>query len=232
MVAEMSFFESLALLPSLGIKLLFALLCGGLIGLERELRSKAAGIKTNMLICVGSALYTWVSVMVASSLADNGFFGDPARVAAQIVSGIGFLGGGAIIQSRGNVHGLTTAATIWVVAAIGLLIGLGYSWMALGATLVVLLVLIGTRLFENYFIDRESSHSCRLTIVDPEGQMRGLVGNLLIRNDLTVDVLELSDSKVSGESLMNLRYRGSQENHNRFILSVSSYAAVKEVKQK
>src|SRR5690242_865263 len=103
-------------------KILFAILCGGLVGLERELKNKPAGIKTNILICVGSALFTSISLLMSASLADTGHYGDPSRVAAQIVSGIGFLGGGTIIQTRGTILGLTTAATIWTVAAIGMCI--------------------------------------------------------------------------------------------------------------
>src|SRR3712207_3170052 len=100
-----------------GPKVLVAIFCGGLIGLERELKGKPAGIKTNMLICLGATIYTCISVLISSSHSATGHYGDPARVAAQIVSGIGFLGGGSIIQSRGTIQGLTTAATIWVVAA-------------------------------------------------------------------------------------------------------------------
>src|SRR5687767_6603450 len=106
------------LLHYLGPRILFAILCGGIIGLERELKNKPAGIKTNMLICLGASLYTSVSVMASQGIAESGHYGDPSRVAAQIVSGIGFLGGGTIIQARGTITGLTTAATIWVVAAI------------------------------------------------------------------------------------------------------------------
>src|SRR4051794_37763412 len=85
-----------------GPGVIFSILCGGLIGLERELKSKPAGIKTNMLICLGSALYTSVSILI-TLMGPGGetMHGDPGRVAAQIVSGIGFLGGGTIIQSRG-----------------------------------------------------------------------------------------------------------------------------------
>src|ERR1051325_6483717 len=86
-----------------GIRVLFAILCGGLVGMERELKNKPAGIKTNILICLGSALYTSISVLLSGTFADTGHYGDPARLAAQIVSGIGFLGGGTIIQARGTI---------------------------------------------------------------------------------------------------------------------------------
>src|SRR5689334_5071130 len=107
----------LELLQFFGPKVLFSVLCGGLIGLERELKNKPAGIKTNILMCLGATLYTSTSVLISSIHAASGHYGDPGRLAAQIVSGIGFLGGGTIIQARGTVLGLTTAATIWTVAA-------------------------------------------------------------------------------------------------------------------
>lgn len=122
-----------------GVLVMTALLLGFLIGYDREKKMKAAGIKTNMLICIGSTLYTAVSILIQSSHNDG--FSDPARIAAQIVSGIGFLGAGAIIQSRGSVKGLTTAATIWVVAAVGVTIGAGYPLVATFFTLTVLGVL-------------------------------------------------------------------------------------------
>ena len=122
----------------LGIEIITALILGGLIGLDREVRMKSAGIRTNILICLGATLYTALSLLNQSG---PGVIADPNRTAAQVVSGIGFLGAGAIIQSRGSVVGLTTAATIWVVAAVGVTIGLGYPLVAIIFTLTVLVVL-------------------------------------------------------------------------------------------
>ncbi len=102
------------------LKLVLAGLCGGLIGLERERDNKPAGIRTQMLVAVGSSLFMIVSLSVGSDLRV-----DPSRIAAQVVTGIGFLGAGAIIRERGSIRGMTTAASIWVVSAIGLTIGAG-----------------------------------------------------------------------------------------------------------
>lgn len=127
------------------LKLVIATLLGGVIGLERELSGKPAGLRTNILICIGAALFTHLSIAVA----EVGFneagqpFGDTTRIAAQIVSGIGFLGAGAILHSRGAVVGLTTAATIWVVAAVGAAVGAGGYVEAVGTTVLVTLVLVG-----------------------------------------------------------------------------------------
>lgn len=129
-------------------RLLLAAALGGLIGLERELADKPAGLRTNLLICVGAALLVEVSIAVSGftdgvgSASSTTVVGDPARIAAQIVSGIGFLGAGTIIQSRGSVTGLTTAATIWVVAAIGMAVGARAYVEAIGGAVLVGLSLV------------------------------------------------------------------------------------------
>lgn len=123
-------------------KLALAVLLGGFVGLERELSGKPAGLRTNILICVGSAMLMDLSIRIG--ITDTGArVGDPARLAAQVISGIGFLGAGTILQARGTVVGLTTAATIWVVAAIGLTLGSGSYYEACAATLIVTSVLYG-----------------------------------------------------------------------------------------
>ena len=141
-------------------RLALAVLLGGAIGLEREWAGKAAGLRTNILICLGAALFTEVSISTAAAAnALNGaqgtaFRADPARIAAQIVSGIGFLGAGSIIESRGSVTGLTTAATIWVVAAVGMAAGSGAYVLAIGAAALVLFILFPLRRMERYIARR------------------------------------------------------------------------------
>jgi putative Mg2+ transporter-C (MgtC) family protein len=109
----------------LAMKLSLAVLAGGAVGLERQISGKPAGLRTNILICLGSALLMDLSMNLGMSFG-GARVGDPARLAAQVVTGIGFIGAGTIMQSRGAISGLTSAATIWVVAAIGLAIGAGW----------------------------------------------------------------------------------------------------------
>lgn len=123
----------------IGIMVMSAIVLGGIVGYDREKKMKAAGLKTNIMICLGATLYTVISLINV-----KGFHGgpvDPNRVGAQIVSGIGFLGAGAIIQGKGSVVGMTTAATIWVVAAIGYTIGIGFPITAGIFSVTVLVVL-------------------------------------------------------------------------------------------
>ncbi|MGH7648913.1 MAG: MgtC/SapB family protein [Gemmatimonadaceae bacterium] len=136
------------------VKLVVAVLLGGAVGLEREMSGKPAGLRTTILICVGAALFTHLSVTIGQvSLTPAGQpYGDVTRIAAQIVTGIGFLGAGAILHGRGSIVGLTTAATIWVVAAIGMATGVGAYVEAVGTTVLVCLVLVGLRPIERKMV--------------------------------------------------------------------------------
>lgn len=121
-------------------RLLVSLLLGGAVGLERKQKGQTAGIRTFALICMGATLAMLISIYVPQVYMGlkNG---DPGRIAAQVVTGIGFLGAGAIIQMKGSVRGLTTAAGIWMIAIIGMTVGLGQYLLALGATVLMLLIL-------------------------------------------------------------------------------------------
>lgn len=126
-------------------RLLLAGALGACIGLEREYRRKPAGLRTNILIALGSTLFTIVSLEMTRGI------GDTSRVAGQIVTGIGFLGGGAILRNRDTVHGMTTAATIWVNAAIGIACGTGQYVLAAVTTVLTLVVLVLLPPIEMYF---------------------------------------------------------------------------------
>ena len=118
------------------LSLLLATILGAAIGLERELSGKAAGLRTNVLICLGAAVFTIISKRMV-----EGTNGSHVRIAAQIVTGVGFLGAGAVIQDRRGVHGLTTAATIWLVASIGMGCGAGFYKLACISALLAIIVL-------------------------------------------------------------------------------------------
>jgi putative Mg2+ transporter-C (MgtC) family protein len=127
------------------LRLLLAAGLGAAIGLEREYRSKPAGLRTNILIGLGSAMFTIASIEL------GGAGGTPDRVAANIVTGIGFLGAGAILRMGGSVHGMTTAATIWVNAAIGIAAGMGLFRIAAVAAAITLVTLAVMLPVEGYF---------------------------------------------------------------------------------
>jgi putative Mg2+ transporter-C (MgtC) family protein len=120
------------------VAMILAVALGSAIGIEREISGKAAGLRTNVLICLGAAVFTLVSKQMGIGTQNSA-----TRIAAQVVTGVGFLGAGAIIQDRGGIHGLTTAATIWLVASIGMACGAGFHAIAVVATLIAMIVLVG-----------------------------------------------------------------------------------------
>lgn len=133
------------------VKLVLAGALGGIIGFERDMHGRAAGLRTNLLVCMGSALFMLVSEIVAnramgSSMGTTmGRFADPGRIAAQIITGIGFIGAGAIIKEGFNVRGLTTAACLWLVAGIGMAVGAGLYLLGIYSTLIGVLALVALK---------------------------------------------------------------------------------------
>jgi putative Mg2+ transporter-C (MgtC) family protein len=126
--------------PSTFIRLLTSFILGSIIGLERERKARAAGLRTHILVCMGSCLIMLISLYIYELYKDKAPL-DPARIAAGVVTGIGFLGAGTIIRSREGIRGLTTAASIWVSSAIGLAVGCGFINAALIVTLLTFLTL-------------------------------------------------------------------------------------------
>ena len=169
-----------------------------MIGFERELRDREAGIRTHLLVSLGSALFTIVSAYGFHEFLTNGgniVRADPSRIAAQIVTGIGFLGAGAIIREGLSVRGLTTAATLWVVAAIGMACGAGYYWPAAATTVLTLVALWPLRLFAYRVIDRIKPEENRLTIELKEGEP---LASLLVhlQNVRHIEVTDELDRRV------------------------------------
>lgn len=132
--------------PEIIMRILVALILGGVIGLERQYHDKPAGFATNTLICVGSAVFAMLSILSAYYLG-----GDPARIAAQIVAGVGFLGAGSILRDGNKISGLTTAAGIWLVAAVGMAVGYGHYFVGMVATASVLILQLFVRKLMNAF---------------------------------------------------------------------------------
>jgi putative Mg2+ transporter-C (MgtC) family protein len=174
-------------LPMLG-RLLLATALGAAIGLEREMSGKPAGLRTNILICVGAELFTELSVLVATGfLANDLMRGDPGRIASHIVEGIGFIGGGTILVAGGNVLGLTTAATLWVVAAIGMGVGLHLYWQSLGATVLVVITLVFLGRFERSVLPDKGEHVLRVVVAGDAGRdgLRAALGDTSMVHELS-----------------------------------------------
>lgn len=145
------------------IRLLLAVIVGGVIGYEREFKNRPAGFRTHILVCVGAAVISMIQIesinFIASSFATSnslpdGFKTDVGRMGAQVISGIGFLGAGTIIHEKGSVKGLTTAASLWVVACLGLGVGMGFYYLSIASSLCVVLVLVLLKKVEDKFWEK------------------------------------------------------------------------------
>lgn len=150
---------------TLVIRVLSSVLLGFAIGLEREMTNKYAGLRTNILVCLGACLFTIISIYgfpEVSVTGDELGTRDTARVAAQVVTGIGFIGGGTVLRHGATVFGLTTAATLWVSASIGMACGAGMYGLAIVATVLSILVLVSVRLFEKNVLISSTKNTRRL----------------------------------------------------------------------
>ncbi len=138
----------------LGIRVLASLFLGFLLGFEREITGKFAGLRTHILVCLGSTVFTLLSIYGFKYIVIDGAIGinDPARIAAQIITGIGFIGAGTVMRHGTTVSGITTAATLWVAAAVGMACGCGMYYLATIVTIVTLVTLIAIRHFEKKFL--------------------------------------------------------------------------------
>ncbi len=177
-------------------RLAIAAALGGAIGFEREWRDREAGLRTHMLVCIGSALFTIVSAYGFREFLTSGeavIRADPTRIAAQIVTGIGFLGAGAIIRHGLSVRGLTTAATLWVVAAIGIAAGAGYHSAAVFATAITLVSLAPLRIVAHRAIERMRPEERSIMVhLAPGTSVTALLANLE-SSDVRVETFELEE---------------------------------------
>jgi len=177
------------------LRLSLAAVLGGLIGVERELREREAGLRTHLLVALGSALFTIVGAYGFHAFLDSGqsvVRADPTRIAAQIVTGIGFLGAGAIIRQGLSVRGLTTAATLWVVAAVGLAAGAGYYSAAVITTAVVLVALWPLRIAAYRILRRFRADDGRLLVELPTGTPPGDLIDEIERAGARIAAIEVS----------------------------------------
>lgn len=218
----------ISVLPTFLIRGAFAILCGALVGIERERKGKPAGFRTNTLICLGATLYMLVSEFLLERLGVSNV--DHTRIAAQVVTGIGFLGAGTIIQSRGTITGLTSAATIWVVAGIGLLIGAGFPLLGLFCTILVLFALIGLGKIEPKLLGKCQFVTCDVVFSEDGGRTQGELATILSENDM--DISEFDITKIDeNTSKLRLRYCERHPFHRRYIADIVHTEGVIEVRR-
>jgi len=215
--------EAMSLLE-ITLKLLLAIGLGGIIGLERETSHKPAGFRTNVLICVGA---TMMMILAGLAIKDKNGTGDVLmRIAAGVVTGIGFIGAGTIIQAQGSVVGLTTAATLWVVAGLGLVIGAGYFWAAVIFTAIVILTLVIFREIEEHFLKRTL---CRYQIKTKRSEdILNTIKKLAIHERLKLD--ELTFKKEKDSYLIDFSFHAAEEKIQKFNESLLELEDMLEIK--
>jgi putative Mg2+ transporter-C (MgtC) family protein len=202
------------------LQLGLATLLGGAIGLERELGGKPAGLRTNILICIGSALYTQLSLAMVPAGTDA------SRVAGQIVTGVGFIGAGTILHARGAVVGLTSAATIWVVAAIGVALGGGHYAEALLSTLIVLVVLQGLGRIE-IVVERQSTKSSITVHARPDGAPLEDLETVIRRTGL--EIAGQKSRRENVDLVVEYELRGPKRLHDQVMIALLHHPAVRTV---
>ncbi len=208
----------------IALKLLLAIALSGLIGLERESSQKPAGFRTHILICLGSAMMMVLSGLVLEGQENHG--GDVVRIAAGVITGIGFMGAGTIIISRGMIIGLTTAAALWAVAGLGLVIGGGYYLEAFIFTACVLLALVGFGYFEEQHLKKTMF---RYTI-KTEQSTHILVDIKKIAMHEGIKFQEITLRREKDRSIVLITFPASEEEENKFNHSLSSIEEIKEIK--
>jgi putative Mg2+ transporter-C (MgtC) family protein len=202
------------------IKLLLAVLIGGLIGAEREFRDKAAGFRTIIFICVGSTIFTILSAKLGGDR-------EPSRIAASVVTGVGFIGAGAILQGRERVIGLTTASTIWIAAALGMGIGGGFYLLTGIATAATLMVLLAFRRLEGLIHKRRDIRTYEIHCLADAMEIKEL--EELIRES-GLEIVEHKKMKSGNKMITTWIVYGSPDDHHRFMDRLFSHPAVIEFK--
>lgn len=173
------------------LRLVFALALGGLIGLERERHGRAAGLRTHILMAVGSALIMEISLYGFPTDPAQGLTRDPARLAAQVVSGVGFIGAGTVLREGLTIRGLTTAASIWVVSGIGLAVGAGFYGGALATSMLAITTLLLLRPLEHRFLT-PYHQTLTLVVADRPGQL-GAVSSLIGQRNASIRNVQMTE---------------------------------------
>lgn len=189
-------------------KLFVALLVGAIIGAEREYKSKAVGFRTVILITLGSCLFTILSVVMGGEK-------DPARIAANIITGVGFLGAGAIFKDGANVKGITTAATIWISAAIGMSIGVGQYEFAFLSLVIVMIVLLSFTWVQNMIDKTNSEKTYKITLLGHNATKIKELEKIFLECKIDADCSNYS--KLNNEMVLTYTIKGSRVEHDNLV---------------
>lgn len=207
---------------------MFALFLGAIVGIERELTQKSAGMRTHMLVCLGATIFTlisvselWKTALPTGPLPSNvhlTIVQDPGRIAAQIVTGIGFIGGGALLRYGTSIRGVTTAASLWLMASVGMLVGIGALTLAMVATGLAIVVLFSLGRLERLVLSKDLTHYRRIHLT------------VKVAQDHAQEVAAWLDSTLQGD-VVEIDLRHTQDEEDNSPLAVYQYQATVQSKR-
>lgn len=196
------------------IRILMAVIIGGIIGYERELKSGTAGLRTHILVCLGATIVSLLQIEIGKQTIEFIELNeklyevikiDYGRLGSQVITGVGFIGAGAIIHNKGNIKGLTTAATLWVVACLGLSIGIGQYYISIFSTIIIVITLVFLKRIEDKFISRNILINFELEYIK-EGEIEKEIEYFLERRKIKIKKIEYYLNKNSSDNYINARY--------------------------
>lgn len=210
------------------VRLILALIIGGLIGYERELKNRAAGFRTHILVCLGATVVSLIQIDIGNKAIEmikiNETLSevikiDYGRLGAQVITGVGFIGAGTIIHTKRNIRGLTTAATLWIVACLGLSIGMGEYFISIFATIIIFVTLVFLKRIEYKFIAKNIIKEFGIKYYD-EGDIKGKIEYILEKNKIKIRRIEYF-----------IRENNSKEIYARYIITKPKNVNLDEVLQ-
>ncbi|NFA60620.1 MgtC/SapB family protein [Clostridium sporogenes] len=218
-------------------RIFLSIVIGGVIGVERERKNRPAGFRTHILVCIGSCMAVMIQLYIIEYMKEmiriNGEFkyllsADISRMASQVITGVGFLGAGTIIRDKGSVKGLTTAASIWVVACIGISVGLGFYFLSLVGFLGLILSLIVFENIESSMIDKTKEYNISIEYLPKNNVIEYVIGELL-KNQITIKSIKIFDKGINENQIIKIKLTVSTNNRLSFLSVIQNLQSNKNI---
>nr|WP_242850988.1 MgtC/SapB family protein [Clostridium sp. L74] len=218
-------------------RIFLSIVIGGAIGVERERKNRPAGFRTHILVCIGSCMAVMIQLYIIEYMKEmiriNGEFkyllsADISRMASQVITGVGFLGAGTIIRDKGSVKGLTTAASIWVVACIGISVGLGFYFLSLVGFLGLILSLIVFENIESSMIDKTKEYNISIEYLPKNNVIEYVIGELL-KNQITIKSIKIFDKGINENQIIKIKLTVSTNNRLSFLSVIQNLQSNKNI---
>nr|WP_278000924.1 MgtC/SapB family protein [Clostridium botulinum] len=218
-------------------RIFLSIVVGGAIGFERERKNRPAGFRTHILVCIGSCIAVMIQLYIIQYMKEmiriDGEFryllsADISRMASQVITGVGFLGAGTIIRDKGSVKGLTTAASIWVVACIGISVGLGFYFLSLVGFLGLIVSLIVFENIESSVIDKNKEYNIIIEYLPKNNIMEYIIGELL-KNQITIKSIRVFDKNINEDEAIKIKLIISTKDRLNFLSVIQNLESNKNI---